>query len=348
MSFLTDQERSNLRIQSMTLHVVGGEDFSPEAARDVEHENFFIARILDTDVASIYRFKPVSGARELLENMAQQQQPFESGAQELSRQFARFHGTTAREGAFFIFELATDDPRTRIYSLIKYDYEEAIEQTEGQDGSSLLRRIVHAFIADKKAIQKSAMIRIVDGIADANVSAHDRIKKGAGIGDYFAAFLDVDRSRTDHELNETVVELVRQALKESKEVLPDRNVAQAFHRARDFLNDKQEINEEAIFESVIVAAGNPDQENTRNALRRRVLAKIRSAKLTGLSFPPDRQVLRRPRIRRVKTIEGVTLTYPDDPNGVTVTRQSTEGGGEVITITTNRIQEDIIVSDSAR
>ncbi len=348
MGFLTEQERINLRIEAMILHVVGDEDFSPETARDIEHEGFFIARILDTDVASVYTFKPASATRNVLESMASQQQSFEAGAQELSRQFARLHRTTAREGAFFIFELSAGDPGTRIFSLIKYDYEEAIEQAEEQDGSSLLRRIVHAFIADKKAIQKSAMIRVVNGMADTNLSAHDRIRKGSDIGDYFSAFLDVERSRTDQELNNAAVELIRQTLKDSKDMLPERNVAQAFHRARGFLRDRQEINEEAIFEAVLVAAGSPDEEAARSALFRRTSAKIRASKLIGLSFPPDRHVLRRTRMRRVKTIEGVTLTYPDDPNGMTVIRERTEEGGELITITTNRIQEDIIVPDSAR
>lgn len=348
MGFLTDQERQGLRIESMILHVVGEEDFTPEQARDVEHAPFFIGRILDTDVAPVYSFKQASATRTLLEQMARGEQAFEPGAQHLSREFSRWHGTTTSEGAFFIFELATDDLRVKLYSLVKYDYREAIEQTEGEDGNSLLRRIVHAFIADKKAIQKSALIRIVGGEAELAISTHDRMKQGPEIGDYFASFLDVERSRSDQELNEAMVEVLRKTLKESKDVLPDRDVPRAFHHARGLLHDRQEISEEAIADAVLAAAGNPEDEDTRATLLRRTSLKLRAAKLSGLVFRPDRQVLRRPRMRRIKTVEGVTLTYPDDASGMIVHREHVEGGGERITITTDRIEEDTIVRDSAR
>lgn len=348
MGFLTDQERQGLRIESMILHVVGEAEFTPEHARNVEHAPFFVARILDTDVAPVYSFKTESATRRMLEQMARGEQTFELGAQELSHEFSRFHGTTAREGAFFIFELATGDARLKLYSLVKYDYREAIEQAEGDDGNSLLRRIVTAFIADKKAIQKSALIRVVDGVAEAAISTHDRIKQGSEIGDYFASFLDVERTRTDLELNETLVEVLRKTLRDSQDILPDRNVPRAFNHAKGLLHDRQEITEEAVIDAVMAAAGNPEDEETRATLLKRTTVKLRSAKLSGLVFPPDRNVLRRPRMRKIKTVEGVTVTYPDDANGVTLQRQPMDGGGERITITTDRILEDSIVPQSTR
>lgn len=42
MGFFTDEEKAGLRIKNMILHVVGGNDFTPEAVRQVEHEEFFI------------------------------------------------------------------------------------------------------------------------------------------------------------------------------------------------------------------------------------------------------------------------------------------------------------------
>lgn len=348
MGFLTDQERRSLQIVAMILHVVGEDPFIPETARAVEHEGFFVGRILDTDVAPVYSFKEGSATCAQLERMARSEVTFETGAQDLSREFSRFHGTTSREGAFFIFQIATDDPQTTIYSLVKYDYREAIEQAEGEQGASLLRRIVHAFIADKKAIQKSALVRVVDGHAESAISAHDRIKPAPEIGEYFARFLDVDRSRSDQDLNEAVVDVLRQTLKDSKDLLPSRDVPRALRHAKGLLRNRQEIREEAITDAVLAAAGNPEDEETRTLLLRRTTQKIRAAKLTGLVFRPDPQVLRRPPLRRVKTTEGVVLTYPDDANAVTVRRQAQPQGGEIITITTDQIVEDTVVRDSAR
>jgi hypothetical protein len=348
MSFLTDEERQSLEINAMILHVVGEEGFTPEPQRTVEHAPFFIARILDTDVAPVYSFTERSATRLGLEKIARGEQGFEEGTQELSYQFSQQHRTSAREGAFFIFELTTDNPRVKLYSLVKYDYREAIEQADSSSsGQNLLRRIVHAFIADKKAIQKSALVRVVDGEAEAAISAHDRVKAAPEISDYFAAFLGVERTRSDKELNEQVVQVLRKTLQDSRDILPDRDVARALRYAKGLLRDRQEIREEAVADAVLAAADNPVDEETRATLIRRVTYKMRAAKLSGLVFPPDRQVLRRPPLRRVKTTEGVVLTYPDDANALTVQRQGTPNGGEIITITTDRVVEDTLVRDSA-
>ena len=102
-------------------------------------------------------------------------------------------------------------------------------------------------------------------------------------------------------------------------------------------------------DAVIAAAGHPADDETRRLLRRRTAQKLRTQRLTGLSFPPDRQILRKPPLRRIRTTEGVTVTYPDEVNAVTVQRvRNLEGAGEKITITTDRIVEDSVVSDRAR
>lgn len=349
MGFLTEIERGQIRIESMSLHVVGEDDFDPQPARTAEHATFFIGRILDMDVAPVYQFREVSGARSKLQDIATDAVSFEEGAQGLAREFSRQHGTSARDGAFFIFELRTADPSVRIYSLIKYDYREAIEQSEGEDGQQRLRRIIHAFIDDKKAIQKAAMIRVVNGQAEDLVAARDRTKPAPQIADYFATFLDVERTRTDDELNRLLVEALRKTFQESKEILPNGDVASALQQAKAVLRERQQIDEEAIVDSVLAAAGHPENEDTRALLRRRTTQKLRAQKLTGLEFPPDRQVLRKPSLRKIRTTEGVTVTYPDEANAVTVRRaRNPEGEGEVITITTDRVVEDTVVSDRAR
>lgn len=349
MGFLTEDERKQLRIESMILHVVGEEEFDPQPTRVVEHSGFFIGRILDTDVTAVYQFKEVSGSRDQLQNMATGATTFEGGAQDLSREFSRQHGATTRDGAFFVFDLRTDDANVRIFSLIKYDYREAIEQSEGEDGQQRLRRIIHAFIDDKKAIQKSALMRVVDGQAETMVAACDRTKPAPAIADYFATFLDVERIHSDEELNRRLVEALRKTLSECKDLLPNNDVARALQLAKGVLRDRQEIDEEAIVDAVLAAAGHPANDESRTMLRRRTTQKLRTHRLTGLAFPPDRQVLRKPSLRRIRTTEGVTVTYPDEVNAVTVQRvRNLEGEGETITITTDRVVEDSVVSDRAR
>lgn len=346
MAFLTDAERRNLRIDAMILHVVGQDPFEPEPARRVEHAPFFIARILDTDVAPVHSFADDSDLRAGLERMARGEQAFEAGAQALAREFSRLHGATTREGAFFVFALGTDDPRVRLYALVKYDYREAIEETGNRDHR--LRRIAHALIDDRKAIQKSALVRIVDGCAEAAVAAHDRVTSDAGISDYFAAFLGVRRTRSDQELNAQVADVLRRTLQESKDALPDHDVARALHHAKATLRDRREIHEEAVADAVLSAAGHPEDEQARARLLARTTRKIEAAGLGGLAFAPDREVLERPPLRRIRTVEGVVLSYPDEADPVTVRREPAGEGGEIITITTARVLEDRLVPDRAR
>lgn len=347
MGFFTVDEIGSLSITRMILHVVGDGAFSPEPAREVEHEEFFIARICDTDVSSVYSFEEASNTKTQIELIATGAISFEEGAQALSREFSRLHVGSSRDGAFFIFELSTHDLETKIYSLIKYDYREAIEQATVDEGG-LLRRIVTAFIADKKAIQKSTIVRVIRGTADLPISALDRMKSSPEIGNYFATFLDVSRTLSDEDLNKKTIDVLRTTLTSCKELLPEQNVASAFRRAQGILRDRQEINEAAIIDAILAAAGNPEDEEARSKIQSTTRRRVRTAKLEGLEFKPDRQILQRPPLRKVRTTEGVTLTYPDDAEGITVRREQLAAGAERFTIETACVTEDKIVNDPAR
>lgn len=347
VAFIHDNEVPQLRIANMILHVVDSDGFDPEPARAVEHEEFFIERILNTDVEPVFAFDPNSATKAQLERMAQEESYFEEGGQALSREFARFHDGTSRDGAFFIFDVRIGDPSVRLYSLIKYDYQQVVEQRE-ENGAALLRLIVQAFVADRRAIQKAALVRVIDGVAVQSIAARDRMRPAPDIGDYFANYLHVARVLDDHQLNQKAVEALSSALSEIRDLLPNRNVPLALREAKAALSGRQRINEDAIQEAVLASAGSPDDESTRAKIQSCVRRKIKSAKLEGLEFPPDRNQLRVPAIRRVRTTEGVELFYPDRKAGGTVKRDPIPSGGEVITITTRQVTEDEIVQRKPR
>ncbi|AYF87520.1 hypothetical protein D6Z43_10310 [Pseudomonas sp. DY-1] len=345
MSFLTDEEYQDLKISNMILHVVGDGNFVAEKKRTIEHEEFFIERIRDTDKDAVYSFSEDSFTKLRLEKIAVGEVDFERGAQELSRAFSLQHVGGSRDGAFFVFELTCGDEGKRIYSLIKYDYREVIEQANGKDGS-LLRKIVQAFIGDKRAIQKAAIVRISNGVAELQISTLDRARPSPELSDYFAGFLDVTRTRSDEELSSAVKEAVRQTFNACKNLLPEENVPRAIAHAVGLLRERQEVDEDAIVDAVISAAGFPEEEETRVRLQNQARKTIKKMRLDGLRFKPDRRVLTKPPMRKVKTTEGVTITYPDDA-GATVERVPQKGGGEKITVTTRKVTEDRILRDSS-
>lgn len=347
MSFLTEEEIGSFRIENMILHIVGNEEFRFEPARNVEHEAFFLERILDTDIAAVHQFEDNSITRDKLENIAKSEQPFEDIAQQLSEDFSRQHGKTSREGAFFIFQMSVDDPQTKIFSLIKYDYNEAIEQTNNDEGT-LLRRIVNAFIADKKAIQKSALVRVVNGSATADVAAKDRAKVAPDITDYFATFLGTKRNRSDKELSQQVADAVRETLTSNRDILPNQDAARAFRITSANLRDRRQVNENNVIEAIWASMGENPEQASLERMASKTRKKLRARKLTGLSFPPDKRIFRKPPLRRLKTTEGVTVMYPDSADGNVVSRISNEGGGETITIRTEHVTDDDIIADKSR
>lgn len=341
MAFFTDEERTSLQIRNMILHVVGTEHFVPESARAVEHEGFFLSRLLDLDATPVYSFNDNSRTRSILEVVAKQEQTFELGAQTLSRNFSELHLGATRDGALFVFELGNDDPGLKIYSLIKYDYSEAIEQTEA-NGESLLRKIVTAFIADRKAIQKAAIIRVINGNAEPAIATRDRAKPQPDIGDYFARFLDVTRTLNDTELTERAKSTVKEAIGEIKDLLPS-TPAKAYSRALSILRDRTQLDEESIIEALLSAAKETIDEDERLKVRAVVLRKLKSKKLIGVAFRPDKAALGRPALHRMRTVENITITYPEQIAGTIIQREQIAAGGEVITIRTQKITEDEIV-----
>lgn len=190
------------------------------------------------------------------------------------------------------------------------------------------------------------MIRVVNGGAETLVSARDRMKKAPEIVDYFANFLDVIRSMSDQELNNKVIVLLRETLTTCKADLAN-TVPRAFSMARDALAQRREINEDAIIDAVLLAAGNPADEKVITRLQNATRRKIRSARIENLVFPCDQTILGRPPMRRIRTTEGVTVLYPDDAS-MTVVREPKGNGGELITIDTQAIMEDKLVSDNPR
>lgn len=346
MALIENGALGSLRINRMILHVVGGNRFEAQPERAVEFDDFFLERIRETNVDPVHVFNEDSETKQTLQSIASGAEGFEQGTHRLSRRFHDLHVGSSIHGAFFVFELTCDDANLKFYSLIKYDFREALEQRMVDDEAHL-RRIVNALISDRKAVQKSAIIKIENGVAVRAIAARDRTKVPPDIGDYFATFLDVMRDRSNAELTKAAVTTIKEALKQCRDLLPDENIPNAFQRAKTVLRDQQLITEEAIAAAMLAAANHPDDEiaesRLRNAARRRVAAN----KLEGLEFRPNRQYLGRPQVRRIKTVENVMLEFPDDLEGNVVTRDD-EGDETVFTIRTQEVREDGFARNRAR
>ncbi len=336
----------------MIVHVVAGgkEEFVPQPELPVDedpHITFFLARILDAAVSPVHRFDEKSAVKSLLSKVAMGKMSFEAGGQELARLFKKDHVGSSSGGAFFVFELTNDDPEARFYSLIKYDYREAVE-LYAKDGKNAFRQIVQAFVKEKRAIQKSCLIRVKNGVVSDDASAFDRMGTAPDLTDYFQKFLEVTRDRDNEELSARLIEVLKNTLRECKQHLPRKDLKSALQTARDSLAGRDEVDEDAIGEAIFLAAGRPE-ENIRVDFEKALARQLKSSKLTGVTFKPDPKVLKRSPRLRVRTAEDVLVEYPGDQENRSVKRAEDGKGGWIITITTAKeLIEDDIADKKAR
>lgn len=343
MGFFTDQEQDSVKIKRWILHVVGGKTFDVMSERKPEHTEFFLTKIVETAADPIFSFKKISTTRDEIQAIATGAISFERGGQSLARSFNSQHVGGSADGVLCMFELSVDDPQTKIYSLIKYDYRMALEQDGGKPEAAL-RRIVTALIDDNKAVQKTALIRVVGGVAELEVSAKDRKKQAPDLADYFANFLGVDRAISNEELSKKARDILKRALKACKADLPGEDVPKAFKAAQAALGRRMKVDEDAIVEAVLYAAGDPKDEKVRKHLERETRRRVKDSKLHELEFKPDRSVLRQPSMRKLVTVEGVTITFLDIDNNPNVRVVDQPGGGKQIVIDTKQIKENSLVA----
>lgn len=347
MSFLTEEEDSSLRIERMNFQIVGEETFSTRRAMArVEFEDFFLARIRDMDASSIFKFKEDSRTKQLLEDIAGGRLQFSRGAAQLASEFDSRHVGQSSSGAFFSFELAAEDPAVKLYAMLKYDYREVLAPAR-RGSANQLRRIVEAFVQDKKALQKSCLVRVRNNVAEVELSAKDRNGKAPDITDFFAAFLAVERSRDDVELNQQVAQAVMEVLKANKNLLPDEDVGEALGVARERLRTASSINDAAVLDAIMVAAGRPQEEETRSTFETAIVRALRRRRVSGLDIPPDENVLKKAVRRKVTTREGVRLDYPQHLDGARVNTIVRADGSATITITTDHLETEKFVPESA-
>lgn len=342
MAFFSEAESASLRLVRMSLHLVGGDDdFIPQPELPAGNDDFLLEVLKEIGADSVYRFNDVSTTRDTVAAIAGRTITFELGAQNLAADFCRFHKGSARDGAFFVFELGSDDDQLNFFALVKYDYGQVLELIHGDEGTDL-RRIVEAFVRAKTAIQKSVIIRARAGVIDHEISVRDRMGRPApNLTDFFRNYLQVSRDRDDEELTEAAKEAVRSSLNDYRENLPPGKFAAAVSRGFDVLRNAEEISEQVIGQAVWVGAGQPEDDASKASLNKSVARYVKNKRLGDLVFAPDRRTLPRAIKRSVLTLEGVKIEYNTALDGQAVHEERLPDGQTRFTVTTRSYTDDV-------
>jgi len=110
------------------------------------------------------------------------------------------------------------------------------------------------------------------------------------------------------------------------------------------LGARRKIDEDVIVEAVLAAAGHPADEKVVSRLECETRKRVRTSKIHEISFTPDRRILRRPYMRKIMTVEGVTILFPnrqDDPNVLVI---NLVGERKRFIIETDQVTEDSVVT----
>ncbi|WP_460060391.1 hypothetical protein [Pseudomonas sp. S2_A05] len=118
-------------------------------------------------------------------------------------------------------------------------------------------------------------------------------------------------------------------------------------KAQANLGTRTLIDEDAIVEAVMLAAGHPEDDKVVGRLEKETRTRIKKGKLHELSFKPDRKILRQPYMRRIVMTEGVTILFPDRAENPNVKVVELEGGKVQIIVDTDRVTEDSVVTPKA-
>lgn len=335
----------------MSLHIIGGgEEFEPQPELAVEHDDFLLTLLKEIASEPVYKFTETSRTKETIRCLSAGEVPFERGAQLLAEDFCRFHATSnARDGAFFVFELATEnDDSTRFYALIKYDYSQALELVH-KEGETGLRRIVEAFVGNKSSIQKSAIVRATQGAVIDQIATKDRMGRPSPVlTDFFLGFLQVERDRDDEELTKAAKEVVRSVIRDHRDLLPPGGIAKAIARGNQVLRAAPEISEEVVKQAVWVGLGQPEDESVKVKLDIATGRLLKRNKLLGVVFSPAANQLPQSQKRQIMTHEGVKIEYNTALEDGTVRIEPMEGGGTRFVITTESYTDDVSTEKPGR
>src|SRR5512145_15054 len=177
MTLLNDEETGALAIERMIFHVVRPESEDPLFLAEVDppqFTDFFIERVKDTIKGAAYHFAPGSGMPALLRRALAvgEGDEFVRVSREIAARFKAKVKTDKRfaPGVLMLFVLNAGGER--LAAIIKYEHQQVISYSyqKDEDGNPLLdadgnpvpdlKSLMDTFTKDRKAMQKSAVIRL--------------------------------------------------------------------------------------------------------------------------------------------------------------------------------------------
>ncbi|QXI59634.1 nucleoid-associated protein [Pseudomonas sp. OE 28.3] len=238
----------NSVIERIIFHIVGPDLNTPTILTEVEdpstHSDFFVARLIETSKGTHYNFNPASGVKDQINQSLVSPHAFIDCSQILAERFQKLYERDKRliPGVLMLLQIKSG---TDTYAaIIKYDDTKVIsyKTTTTKDGkiNPILNHILNTFVQDKKALQKSAVIKIKNDTDQ--LICIDRSGKNGDITEKFKDFLDITRKFTHEVLTERLLEALKATAKTHKDILSQEITSQLSTMAKGAISSIEIFN----------------------------------------------------------------------------------------------------------
>ncbi|MGC0867804.1 nucleoid-associated protein [Pantoea agglomerans] len=344
MSFLTDEEALDLRINRMIFHVVGKNLDVPILLSEIsplQHVDFFLERIKSSLKGNAFSFLSDSNTERILRiirnDADHNPECFTEQSKLLASDFQSHHsGGNTSMGCFFLFELISNGKK--LYAIIKYDNEDVVryvlDEKQADNQIPRLERFNESFVRKAEAMQKIALIRLSEQKSGGDIVVRDRSKR-TNISRYFKGFLQAKRKNREEELCEKLIDVLKDVFKKNKSILPEgiqksgvNKIYEVLCRA-DFKYDAEEPI--PLLTSIF---GPLDEKPT---IEKSFTTISRDHGIDGESFVVIAKDIQKPNRRRIVTAENVVISYNINQRPLIT---DTDDGKKKITILTAKVIED--------
>lgn len=333
MITLSNEQLASLRVKQFIFHVVHHGEPEPTFFEELEigeFEPFFLERVKSILKGTPYEFNPQSDVCKILESVNEDSSLFLEQSRKLAVNL-HSHGMDdkrIKKGVMILMSLITLDKE--LFAIIKYEHDQVLRYRN--DGAKVvLENVADTFTQSADAMQKAALIDMSEDnpvvmVLDRNVRA--------GISGFFQGFLNVRRAKSERELTETLLDVVRNTSNKHLDVLPPDYTREIQARADEFMQNGGQFNDNEFFTKVF---GPDADDSVRNTYKHF----IEKEDLVNEQFYLDKEAASVAKKRKFKTAEGVTIYFGDKAASTVKISYGQNGEKDVIIIESSRVREEL-------
>jgi hypothetical protein len=345
-SVLTQAEKDSFKIKRFIFHIIKQSELNPifldEVSLDEGQTKFFQDRFGDVSQGTQFEFtnKDTSDFyKKCIAIIENPEEKFLEISKDLTASFKSHHINKSTNDGVFITALVSVMDKTDLIFLIKLDNRKVYGYSI-EDKKALMQEIKNTFVEDPRAVQKIAIINVVD-FRVWDVIARDRSAiTGKSIRDFFANFLTVRERETPSTLTTKTIREVRKWANAHKAAL-SQEPSSYKKRCVEYLRNHTEVK----FPNLINMVIHDEDLQRKKTLQKSLKKHLEDIGLYGQIFAPNSGSIKDEEKKTVyQTAEGVKIEWEGksdakDVNVVIPNIPSPNDGRYHITIMTSAIEE---------